>query len=105
MSEPRIYLDNNATTAVHPAVLEALQESLRDVYGNASSIHNEGQTARRRIEDARESVALLIGATGRAIVFTSAGTALNNAAIFVAAAGPHPPPLLTQPTEQPPVHE
>jgi len=46
----RIYLDNNATTAVHPAVLEALQESLRDVYGNASSIHKEGQTARRRIE-------------------------------------------------------
>src|SRR5215510_12308057 len=62
MSEPRIYLDNNATTAVHPAVLDALQESLRDVYGNASSIHQEGQTARRRIEDARESVALLIGA-------------------------------------------
>ena len=85
MSEPRIYLDNNATTALHPAVLESLRESLRDVYGNASSIHKEGQTARRRIEDARESVALLIGATAREIVFTSGGTESNNAAIFGAA--------------------
>src|SRR5438552_12197472 len=85
MSEPRIYLDNNATTAVHPAVLDVLHESLRDVYGNASSIHKEGQTARRRIEEARESVAALIGATAREIVFTSGGTECNNAAIFGAA--------------------
>jgi len=78
----RVYLDNNATTPVHPAVLHALQEALADVYGNASSIHKEGQTARRRIEDARESVASLIGATAREIVFTSGGTESNNAAIF-----------------------
>ena len=78
----RIYLDNNATTALHPAVLEALQESLRDIYGNASSIHKEGQTARRRIEESRESVARLIGASAREIVFTSGGTESNNAAIF-----------------------
>src|SRR2546421_5991219 len=78
----RVYLDNNATTPVHPAVLEALREALADVYGNASSIHKEGQTARRRIEDARESVARLIGATAREIVFTSGGTESNNAAIF-----------------------
>src|SRR2546423_2257253 len=101
----RIYLDNNATTAVHPAVLEALQESLRDVYGNASSIHKEGQTARRRIEDARESVALLIGATAREIVFTSGGTESNNAAIFGAVAGPHPPHIVPTPLEQPPLLE
>jgi len=78
----RVYLDNNATTPVHPAVLKALQEALADVYGNASSIHKEGQTARRRIEDARESVARLIGATAREVVFTSGGTESNNAAIF-----------------------
>src|SRR5207245_5785286 len=78
----RVYLDNNATTPLHPAVLGALQEALADVYGNASSIHKEGQTARRRIEDARESVARLIGATAREIVFTSGGTESNNAAIF-----------------------
>jgi len=78
----RVYLDNNATTPVHPAVLKALQEAMADVYGNASSIHKEGQTARRRIEDARESVARLIGATAREVVFTSGGTESNNAAIF-----------------------
>jgi len=78
----RIYLDNNATTPIHPAVLEALQGALRDVYGNASSIHKEGQTARRGIENAREAVARLIGATPREIVFTSGGTESNNAAIF-----------------------
>ena len=78
----RIYLDNNATTAIHPDVLSALESSFRDVFGNASSIHKEGQTARRVIENARESVARLIGATAKEIVFTSGGTESNNAAIF-----------------------
>lgn len=78
----RIYLDNNATTAIHPDVLHELESSLRDVYGNASSIHREGQSARRAIESARESVARWIGATARELVFTSGGTESNNAAIF-----------------------
>lgn len=78
----RIYLDNNATTPIDPEVLRVLESTLRDVYGNASSIHKEGQTARRVIEDARESVARLIGAVPREIVFTSGGTESNNAAIF-----------------------
>ena len=83
----RIYFDNNATTPVDPAVIDALTASLRDVYGNASSIHKEGQAARRAIEEARESVAQLIGATAREVVFLSGGTEANNAAIFGAAAG------------------
>jgi cysteine desulfurase len=78
----RIYLDNNATTAIHPQVLEVLEGAMRDVYGNASSIHREGQAARRVIEDARETVAHRIGATARELVFTSGGTESNNAAIF-----------------------
>ena len=78
----RIYFDNNATTAIHPDVLSVLHDSLRDVFGNASSIHKEGQAARRAIEQARDAVARLIGATGREIVFTSGGTESNNAAIF-----------------------
>jgi cysteine desulfurase len=81
----RVYLDNNATTPLHPAVLDALERALRDVFGNASSIHREGQTARRHIEEARESVAALIGAVAREVVFTSGGTESNNAAIFGAA--------------------
>ena len=105
MSEPRIYLDNNATTALHPEVLESLQEALRDVYGNASSIHKEGQAARRRIEDARESVALLIGATAREVVFTSGGTESNNAAIFGAVAGHGGQHLVTTAIEHPSVLE
>jgi cysteine desulfurase len=78
----RIYLDNNATTAIQPDVMLVLEKSLRDVFGNASSVHQEGQRARQVIEDARESVASLIGATARDVVFTSGGTESNNAAIF-----------------------
>jgi cysteine desulfurase len=78
----RIYLDNNATTPLHPEVLDVFQKSLRDVFGNASSIHQEGQSARRVIENARETVAQSIGATARELVFTSGGTESNNAAIF-----------------------
>lgn len=101
----RVYLDNNATTPLHPAVLEALNEALRDVYGNASSIHKEGQTARRGIENARESVARLVGATARDIVFTSGGTESNNAAIFgaVPRAGRHH--IVTTAIEHPSVAE
>ncbi len=78
----RIYLDNNATTPIDPAVLDALQRALRDSYGNPSSIHKEGQAARRTLEQAREEVAALLGAAAREIVFTSGGTEANNAALF-----------------------
>ncbi len=105
MSGTRIYLDNNATTALDPAVLATLQELLRDVYGNASSIHKEGQTARRRIEEARESVALLISAAAREIVFTSGGTESNNAAIFGAVPGGGGQHIVTTAIEHPSVLE
>ncbi|HKR65011.1 MAG TPA: cysteine desulfurase family protein [Thermoanaerobaculia bacterium] len=101
----RIYLDNNATTAIHPEVLSVLESSLRDVYGNASSIHSEGQTARRMIEDARESVSRLIGATAREIVFTSGGTESNNAAIFGAVTLPERSHVVTTQIEHPSVAE
>ena len=78
----RIYLDNNATTAIHPDVLRVLEEAMRETFGNASSIHREGQAARRVIENAREAVAQLIGATAREVIFTSGGTESNNASIF-----------------------
>ncbi|HVT43134.1 MAG TPA: cysteine desulfurase family protein [Thermoanaerobaculia bacterium] len=77
----RIYLDNNATTPIHPAVLETLDRTLRSSWGNASSIHEEGQRARRELEQARESVAALIHCEPRELVFTSGGTESNNAAI------------------------
>jgi cysteine desulfurase len=101
----RIYLDNNATTAIHPDVLSVLESSLRDVFGNASSIHREGQTARRMIEEARESVARLIGATARDIVFTSGGTESNNAAIFGAVSTTDRSHIVTTSIEHPSVAE
>src|SRR5215208_4822164 len=101
----RIYFDNNATTAVDPAVIDALEASLRDVYGNASSIHREGQAARRAIENAREAVARLIGATAREIVFTSGGTESNNAAIFGAVAAGGRCHIVTTAIEHPSVAE
>ena len=64
----RIYLDNNATTPLHSAVGEALQEAFRDVYGNASSVHQEGRGRGRRWSEARESVAGLIGAAPREVI-------------------------------------
>lgn len=78
----RIYLDNNATTAIHPAVLERYERELRETYGNASSIHEEGQRARRILEESREVIARLLHAPPRQIVFTSGGTESNNLALF-----------------------
>lgn len=101
----RIYLDNNATTPIHPDVLRVLEESLRDVFGNASSIHKEGQRARQVIEDARESVAALIGATARDLVFTSGGTESNNAAIFGAVSREGIHHIVTTSIEHPSVME
>jgi len=101
----RIYLDNNATTAVHPDVLRVACDAMRDVYGNASSIHKEGQSARRLIEDAREPVARLLSATTREIVFTSGGSESNNAAILGALPAGSRQHLVTTAIEHPSVSE
>lgn len=99
----RIYLDNNATTAIHPDVLTVAAESLGTIYGNASSIHQEGQTARRTIEGTRDEVARLLGATAREIVFTSGGTESNNAAIFGVAGNDDRVHIVTTAIEHPSV--
>ncbi|KPJ58775.1 MAG: cysteine desulfurase [Planctomycetes bacterium DG_23] len=73
----RVYMDNNATTPIHPEVMEVLKESL-DLYGNASSHHSFGTEAREKVEEARASVARLIGAQPEEIVFNSGGSEGNN---------------------------
>ncbi len=78
----RAYFDHNATTPVCPEALEAMLPALREVYGNASSIHHFGQQARQRLEAARRETALLIGCGARDIVFVSGGTEADNLAIF-----------------------
>ncbi len=77
----RIYLDNNASTPVLPEVLAAMQPYFADSFGNASSIHQNGQEARFAVENARESVAILLGCGVSEIVFTSGGTEADNLAI------------------------
>lgn len=77
----RVYLDNNATTPVLPEVFEAMRPFFAERFGNASSIHHHGQDTRAAVEDARESVAGLLGCTAAEIVFTSGGTESDNLAI------------------------
>jgi cysteine desulfurase len=76
-----IYLDHNATTPVAPEVLDAMLPYLKQRYGNPSSDHSLGHRAREALDNAREQVASLIGATSDEIVFTSGGTESNNLAI------------------------
>jgi cysteine desulfurase len=86
----RVYLDNNATTPVLPEVFEAIRPYFGDQFGNASSIHHHGQQTRAAVEDARESVAALLGCRASEIVFTSGGTEADNLAIAgLAASGDH----------------
>src|SRR5258707_11846798 len=78
----RIYLDHNATTAVDPAVLDAMLPYFSADFGNAASIHTPGQRARAAVETAREQVAGLLNARPQEIIFTSGGTESDNHAIF-----------------------
>ncbi len=78
----RIYLDNNASTPVLPQVFEAMRPYFNEHFGNASSIHHYGQETRAAVEQARESVAELLGCRAAEIVFTSGGTEADNLAIF-----------------------
>ena len=77
----RIYLDNNATTPVLPEVFEGMRPYFTERFGNASSIHHHGQETRAAVENARESVAELLGCSASEIVFTSGGTEGDNLAI------------------------
>ncbi len=79
-----IYLDNNATTMVAPEVLEAMLPYFSQFYGNPSSMHSFGGDVGRKIKEARERVADLIGASPDEIVFTSCGTESDSTAIRAA---------------------
>lgn len=81
-----IYLDNNATTAIDPIVLEAMLPFLTEHYGNPSSSYTFGRRAAAAIDTARDQVAALLGAEPREIIFTSCGTESDNAAIASALA-------------------
>lgn len=73
-----VYLDDNGSSPIAPAVVEAIAEVLTHPIGNASSSHAVGQRSRARIEEARERVAALVGARPSEVVFTSGATEANN---------------------------
>jgi cysteine desulfurase len=77
----RIYFDHNATTPVDSEVADVVSKTIRDDFGNASSVHHFGQQAKALLDDARTAIAELIGAEPSEIVFTSGGTEADNFAI------------------------
>src|SRR5688572_4792760 len=81
----RIYLDHNATTPLDPVVVDRMAQTMREVWGNASSVHHFGQQAKAALDEARSQVASLLGAEASEIVFTAGGTESDNLAIRGAA--------------------
>jgi cysteine desulfurase len=101
----RYYFDHNATTPVSQSVLEVLVTALLEVPGNASSIHQDGQLAKQRLEAARREVAALLGCEAKELVFTSGGTEADNLAILGSVLA-HPAPekhVVTSTIEHPAV--
>jgi cysteine desulfurase len=99
------YFDYNATAPVFPEVMEGFRDALENVYGNASSIHQFGQEAKRRLEVARRQTAAWLGCNPREVVLTSGGTESNNLALFGVArqAGPERRHIITSSIEHPAV--
>jgi cysteine desulfurase len=99
-----IYLDNNATTALAPEVLDAMLPYFRDLYGNPSSVHGLGGSVRDRIDESRRKVGELLGARPKEIMFTSGGTESDNTALRSALkAFPEKRHIITSEVEHPAV--
>ena len=76
-----IYLDNAATTKVHPQVLEAMMPYFSEEYGNPSSIYSFAGKSKKAVEDARQTVADFLGANANEIYFTGGGSESDNWAL------------------------
>jgi len=83
------YLDHNATTRVDDRVFDTMRPWLQEAYGNPSSVHRLGRSARTAVEVARQQVATLVGAQPSQVIFTSGGTEANNLALS-GVIGSHP---------------
>ncbi|MDE5964251.1 MAG: cysteine desulfurase, partial [Eubacterium sp.] len=85
MNDYKIYADNAATTKLSQTALDAMMPFLTEIYGNPSSLHTDGQTAKMHLENIREKLAKLIGASPKEIYFTSGGSEADNQALRTAA--------------------
>jgi len=86
MKKRKVYLDHNATTPLREEALNAMMPFLKEIFGNASSVHTFGQEAKKHLEDARQKVSLLLNAAKpEEIIFTGCGTESDNLAIKGAA--------------------
>lgn len=95
----RIYLDNAATTALDPQVLEAMLPFLTEKFGNPSSIYSYGRESKMGIEGARKSVAKILGTKPGNIFFTSGGTESTNTAMTAAVRDLGVQHIITSPIE------
>lgn len=101
-----IYLDNNATTPVDPAVAEKMAAFLRETFGNPSSLYPAGRTAKEALTESREAVAGFLGAHRSEITFTGSGTEADNFALQgVLEARPDKTEIVTSAIEHPAVLE
>ncbi|MBU0571304.1 MAG: aminotransferase class V-fold PLP-dependent enzyme [Candidatus Omnitrophica bacterium] len=82
MSTRQVYMDNNATTPLHPEVKKAIIEGI-DIFGNASSLHSFGRRARKHIEKARKTVTSFIGAEPDELIFVGSGSEANNTVLNI----------------------
>jgi cysteine desulfurase len=99
-----IYVDNNATTRVAPEVIEEMLPYFGEHYGNPSSVHTFGGNVEKKITEARERIAALMGAYPEEIVFTSCGTESDSTAILAAlASNPDKKHIVTTRVEHPAV--
>ena len=97
------YFDHNATTPLDERVLQSMLPFFRETYGNASSRHEYGRSARKAVDDAREQVADMVGAHPSQVVFVSGGTEANNLLIKGAAARSQPAQIAVSAVEHPSV--
>lgn len=100
-----VYLDHNATSPLHPQVLEAMLPYMQGTVGNASSLHSAGRMARSAIESARAKVASLVKAQPASVIFTSGGSEANNLLLKGLIDYEDPRPIVSSPVEHPSILE
>jgi cysteine desulfurase len=97
----KVYFDNAATTPIEPSVVQSITDALVSEYGNPSSIHSKGRSARTLVEDSRKIVAQILGASTGEIFFTSCATESNNMALICSVRDLGIERIISSPTEHP----